>query len=362
MKHIGLYVHVPFCASRCPYCDFYTERAGESVRSDFISALKRDVLAWSEKDDFCADTVYFGGGTPSVLPGDALAEILRLIKDRFHVPDSAEITVECNPSSDLETFLPAVTAAGVNRISLGMQSAVDNERKLLGRKADRKRVEECIALARRCGEDNISLDIMLGVPEQTEESLEETLQFCIDTGVPHLSSYMLKLEEGTNFYKRRDKLELPSEDTTVGFYEKTAAVLKAAGYQHYEISNFAKPGYEGRHNLKYWRCGEYLGLGPAAHSYLDGKRFYTEPDLTAYLDKEMISDEGTGGDFEERLMLALRLSEGFSEELPSTVMEELKKPYMAKYTNYDGKTLRLTEEGFLVSNSVISQLLASLNN
>ncbi|HPZ01022.1 MAG TPA: radical SAM protein, partial [Clostridiales bacterium] len=178
MDPIGLYLHVPFCAGRCPYCDFFTLRADAEKRTAYVHALERDLISWS-KEEYAFDTVYFGGGTPSVLEGQQVAELLHVIRDHFPLAPQAEITVECNPSSDLEAFLPPIIAAGVNRISLGLQSAVERERRLLGRTADRKRVEEVLSLIRDLGVDNISLDVMLGVPEQTADSLWETLDFCL---------------------------------------------------------------------------------------------------------------------------------------------------------------------------------------
>ena len=357
MKDIGLYIHVPFCKSRCPYCDFYTMRADEETKAAYVEAVKRSLREWAAKEDFCASTVYFGGGTPSVLTGEQVAEILTVVKELYHVPAAAEITVECNPSSDLEHFIPVVASAGVNRVSLGMQSAVDAERRQLGRLSGTARVEECLDICRSAGIDNLSLDIMLGVPDQTMESLQSTLDFCVDTGVPHISSYMLKLEEGTNYWKRQDRLNLADEDTVSAFYLEVGRRLAEAGFSHYEISNYAKPGYESRHNTKYWQCKEYLGIGPAAHSFLDGKRFYYERDLSSFLNGTEPVFDCTGGDFSERLMLALRLSEGFSEELPERIRQKLTRPYLAPYVTYDGTTLKLTEQGFLVSNAIIGLLL-----
>lgn len=354
---VGLYIHVPFCASRCPYCDFYTQRTSDtSLMQHYASAVSRTLSGYS----LTADSVYFGGGTPSVLPPAVFSSLLSEAIHRFSVPDTAEITVECNPSSDLEQFLPAAVGAGVNRVSLGMQSAVTRERQKLGRRADRDRIRQCIALARYLGVDNISLDIMLGVPGQTMESLKETLDFCLDTGVPHLSAYMLKLEEGTVFYRRRNSLDLPDEDLVSDMYRLTSETLRGAGYSHYEISNFARPGFEGRHNLKYWRCEEYLGAGPGAHSYLNGSRFYYPRDLDAFLNGCPPTADGPGGSWEERFMLALRLKEGFTGKIPDGMKAYAAQPGMQKFMNWDGTTLRLTPEGFLVSNYLIAELLARM--
>lgn len=305
-----------------------------------------------------ADTVYFGGGTPSVLPPSVFADLLTLAIHHFSIPSTAEITVECNPSSDLEHFLPAAVAAGVNRVSLGMQSAVTRERQKLGRKAGQDRIRQCIALTRALGLDNITLDIMLGVPGQTMDSLRETLDFCLETGVPHISAYMLKLEEETSFYRRRQSLDLPNEDTVRGMYLMTSEVFQSAGFSHYEISNFAKPGYEGKHNLKYWHCEEYLGIGPGAHSYLNGKRFYYPRDLDSFLQGCDPVPDGPGGSFEERFMLALRLKEGYTGKIPDGMRRYAEQPGMDKYIALNGSTLRLTTEGFLLSNYLIAELLA----
>lgn len=355
MSAAGLYIHVPFCASRCPYCDFYSLRTADaSLMEGYVSAVSRTMHQYL----LTADTVYFGGGTPSVLPPELFSSLLKDAIQWFHVPSGAEITVECNPSSDMEHFLPAAAAAGVNRISIGMQSAVTKERQRLGRRADTARIRKCIAWARQEGIDNLSLDIMLGVPGQTLESLRQTLDFVLDTGVPHVSAYLLKLEPGTSFYRRRTSLDLPEEDETADMYRMTSEVLRSAGFSHYEISNFAKPGFEGQHNLKYWRCEEYLGLGPAAHSFLDGCRFYYPPDLDKFLQGARPVSDGTGGSWEERFMLALRLKEGFTGPLPKKMKDYAASPGMEKYMIVDGDNLRLTPEGFLVSNYLISELLA----
>jgi len=358
MNPIGLYLHVPFCASRCPYCDFYTMRAGDNEKEEYLKAVRQALDRFAPRR---VDSIYVGGGTPSVLPGKSLADLLDFIQNRYDVSDDSEITVECNPSSDLEHFLPEVTAAGVNRISMGMQSAVDAERRQLGRLADSRRVEEALTLCRRNGVDNVSLDLMLGVPGQTPDSLQRSLDFCIGHDVPHVSAYLLKIEEGTVFARRRDKLDLPDEDTVCDLYRQTGDVLGAAGLPQYEISNFARPGQESRHNLKYWRCEEYLGVGPSAHSYLDGQRFHYAPDLDAFLHGTEPVSDGPGGSTGEQLMLRLRLAEGVpTADLPPQVLDRAANPSLAPYLARDDATLRLTREGFLVSNAILAELLQDL--
>ncbi len=356
MDPIGLYLHVPFCATRCPYCDFFTRRPVGDALTVYAETMKTE-LRDTRDQQLCADSVYFGGGTPSVLPADLFTDLLGMVRDCFTVTPDAEITVECNPSSDLEHFLPAAAEAGVNRVSLGMQSAVDAERRKLGRTSDRKRVEEALRIARTCGIDNLTLDVMLGVPGQTLHSLQETLQFLIDSGVPHVSAYMLKLEEGTVFARRADSLDLPGEDLVGDMYLETIETLEAAGLKQYEISNFARPGFESRHNLKYWHCEEYLGFGPSAHSYFRGKRFYRAPDWDAFVAGDPVVPDGPGGSFEERLMLALRLTEGYRGDLPEELRQKASEPYLQPFVEVGDDFLRLTKEGFLVSNTVIAELL-----
>lgn len=360
---IGLYIHVPFCRSKCPYCDFYSAPPSEDIKEAYIAALLKRAAQYS---DMRFDTVYFGGGTPSLLGADNIERIL----SRFNIDSGAEITVECNPSDSCSPDgfdFKSAAAAGVNRISLGLQSAVDEERRKLGRRAGAEQVSAAIERARATGISNISLDLMLGIISQTEESLTKSLDFCINSGAAHISAYMLKIESGTYFHKIRDKLDLPDEDETCDLYLKTCDVLESAGFEQYEISNFATPGHESRHNLKYWHCEEYLGLGPAAHSYIDGKRFYFERDTAAFIDGAQPVDDGTGGDFEEYAMLALRLNEGLREDLTRRRFGfGIPKEMMSAAKNLEGYSLlkihengiSLTRKGFLVSNSVIAELLS----
>lgn len=360
MKNIGLYIHVPFCKSICPYCDFYKVLANGDKQNRYVGALKRELKKQSA-GLACrsVDTIYFGGGTPSVLSGDHFEEILGTIRESYKVTEHAEITVECNPSTNLETLVPVLSKLGVNRVSLGLQSAVDSERRSLGRLSSGERVRDCIEICRENGISNISLDLMIGIPGQTEESLKESIAFIKDSGVPHVSAYMLKIEEGTHFYKNIDKLDLPSESLTADMYDLICEEFERIGLMQYEISNFAVPNFESRHNLKYWRCEEYLGVGPGAHSYLNSERKYFESDLDAFIrGSEPVFDD-FGGSFNEQLMLALRLREGYTGELPKHIIDKAKSPILSNFIIIDesGKNIRLTREGFLVSNEIISKLI-----
>lgn len=360
MKNIGLYIHVPFCKSVCPYCDFYKVLANGDKQNEYVGALKRELKKQSA-GLACrsVDTIYFGGGTPSVLSGDHFEEILVTIRESYKVTEDAEITVECNPSTNLETLVPVLSKLGVNRVSLGLQSAVDSERRALGRLSSAERVKECVKLIRENGISNISLDLMIGIPGQTEESLKESIAFIKDSGVPHVSAYILKIEEGTYFYKNIDKLDLPSDSLTADMYNLICEEFEKIGILQYEISNFAVPNFESRHNLKYWRCQEYLGVGPGAHSYLNGERKYFESDIDAFIDGcEPVFDD-FGGSFNEQLMLALRLKEGYTGEIPEHILDKASSPILSKFLTVDesGRNIRLTREGFLVSNEIISKLI-----
>lgn len=339
----GLYIHIPFCKNKCPYCDFYSVKYCEAAGREYAEKLTEIIKQYQGS----FDTVYFGGGTPSVLNISDFEKILNACRNRFDIDPDAEITVECNPSADLSEKMLAYASLGVNRISLGMQSAVDGERFALGRAAGRKQVEQAVAAARAAGINNISLDLMLGVPKQTYKSLDESFDFILSQGVEHLSAYMLKIEHGTKFYEMRDRLLLPDEDEVAEMYLKTVDTMNANGLPQYEISNFAKPGFESRHNTKYWTLCDYLGLGKSAHSFWHGERFYCD-------DEWNIVSDGIGGDDEERIMLGLRLNRGIEKAL-------LKKdfsPYvnaglMADY----GDRVALTAKGMLVSNTIIASLI-----
>ncbi len=311
------------------------------------------------------DTVYFGGGTPSAFGGERIATILDFIGENYNLI-SPEITVECNPSSVDSDFFAVVSAAGVNRISMGMQSAVTAERRALGRLSDTEQVKSAITLAHSAGIGNISLDIMLGVPHQTKESLDESIDFLLSAGIDHISAYMLKIEEGTPFYKSRNSLALPDEDEVCDLYLHAARRFEAAGFRQYEISNFAQKGKESRHNLKYWHCEEYLGIGPSAHSYLHGKRFYYPRDFDAFLRGNDPIPDGEGGSREEHIMLALRLTEGlvfdkfkdrFATEISTDIIKKAERFAHMGLAICDEKHIALTKEGFLLSNTIISHLL-----
>lgn len=335
------------------YCDI--------LRQDIVESRKA-----LQPEYVCkANTLYIGGGTPSVLGEKRLKGLITAAKQGFLTAD-AEITVECNPYKLSADFFQGLAEVGVNRISLGLQSAVETERRALGRLSSRAETEAVVRSAQNAGIQNISLDVMLGIPNQTEKSLAETLSFCLSLGVPHISAYMLKLEKNTVFYNRRAQFSFPDDDQTADLYLQMCETLECGGLLQYEISNFSKRGAESRHNLKYWRCEEYLGLGPAAHSFLDGKRFYFPRDLEGFLNGNAPEHDGNGGDFQEYAMLALRLREGLRETAVQArfghkIPEDLRKkcaPLAAHgLLTADENGIRLTRGGFLVSNAVLAEIL-----
>ena len=360
----GIYIHIPFCKTKCPYCDFYSFKGDEKQKDSYLKAVLLCLEGYADKT-LKIDTVYFGGGTPSVFGGERIGRIISYIRENFDLQENTEITVECNPSSTDEDFVRQVKRAGVNRVSMGMQSAVDAERKMLGRPSDRKDIERAVNLFKNEGIDNISLDLMIGVPFQTMESLDESLDFMLSLSVKHISAYMLKIEEGTPFAEEKS-LSLPDEDTVADMYIHTSERLRERGYIHYEISNFALEGFRSRHNTKYWQCEEYIGVGPSAHSFYKGKRFYYSRSFDDFLSGKAPISDGEGGSEEEYIMLALRLGEGLDEKkftekygktLDKAIFDKAEKYIKAGLVRTEGDRIFLTSEGFLVSNSIISDLL-----
>lgn len=339
----GLYIHIPFCFSKCPYCDFYSTKYTPTAADAFAEKLGGQMQDYTGS----FDTVYFGGGTPSILEPRVLTGILQAVRDHFAIDPAAEITVECNPSKDLTGDMEQYAAAGINRVSIGMQSAVDRERFALGRRAGSGEVARTVAAAKAAGITNISLDVMLGTPKQTPDSLEETFAFIARMQVTHISAYLLKIEPGTPFDRLQAKLALPEEDTVCQMYLQTVERLGQLGFAQYEISNFARPGYESRHNLKYWLLEPYLGLGPSAHSLWNGRRFYFDRDW-------IWQDEGPGGDREEQILLGLRLNRGILEDW----LTRDPAPYIAGgFMRRANGRISLTPRGMLVSNTILAELL-----
>ncbi len=370
-KPLGIYVHIPFCVRKCNYCDFcsFPNISGE-VRARYIDRLCKEISSYKRETRLTADTVFFGGGTPSLLSTDELSAILSAIRDTFILSPDTELTLEVNPGTVSADKLLALKNAGVNRISFGLQSIHENELKKLGRIHSYSDFLTAYSDARAAGFDNISVDLMYGIPEQTEISFKETLLAVLALAPEHLSVYGLIIEEGTPFYDGRSELELPTEDAECDMYISACATLAEHGYLHYEISNYASgDGYVSRHNLKYWRDEEYLGFGAAAYSYFEGRRFGNSRSIDEYITSsapaecDILSVDDTAYEY---AMLALRTSYGFSlyeykERFGSDFMigrEALIKKYSdaGLLLTEDGR-IRFTERGFYVSNSLLCELL-----
>ncbi len=339
----GLYFHIPFCKNKCPYCDFFSVKYDENTAAEYVGRICREMKKYSGE----FDTIYFGGGTPSIMPAQFIGQIIDCARENFIILPDCEITVECNPSKDLKDDFVLYKGYGVNRISIGMQSAVDKERFALGRASGREQVENCVNYARDAGIDNISLDLMIGTPKQSLDSLDFTFDFIEKIKPCHISAYMLKIEEGTKFYEIKDRLVLPDEDETAQMYLKTVSRLEDMGLLQYEISNFANPGYESRHNTKYWTLAPYLGIGASAHSFWQGRRFYYDRNMN-------ITQDGTGGDDAEKIMLGLRLKKGINKNL---VKKDYSHFVKMGYITEQDENISLTPKGMLLSNTIICELI-----
>lgn len=360
-RRAGLYIHVPFCGGKCPYCDFYSLKGDEQLYDDYTAAVLRAIESCPY--DISADTIYFGGGTPTLLGERRLVKILSAARQRFG-ENQSEITLEANPRSVNAEMLTILRQGGFDRISFGVQSLDDSTLKTLGRRHDSFAAQDSILAAKAAGFEHISADLMLAVPGQSLNEISRSILLLSELPIDHISAYMLKLEPGTAFFECYTE---PDEDFYVDCYDTAVKNCREHGFYQYEISNFAKSeSAQSKHNLKYWRCEEYLGIGPAAHSFINGKRFYFERDLAAFIGCEnpwpLTVCDGEGGSDEERLMLGLRLCEGISLESLSPqfsqkVRQKLTPLLQNGFLTLSGNRIALTEKGFLVSNSVIASLL-----
>ena len=364
MNSIGVYIHIPFCRRKCPYCDFYSIGYSAEKADIYTEKVCSSIRYFGESIRRNADTLYFGGGTPSIIGADRLCKMVNEIKENFGFSNNPEITVEVNPEKENIDF-DKMRKNGINRISIGLQSANDSELKILGRLHNVKQAELCIDRAKSAGFQNISLDLMTSTPTQTKYSLEKSIEFCAKKDVQHISAYILKIEQGTPYYNIRETLDICDEDEQAEMYLFTVEKLREYGYHQYEISNFCKSGYESKHNLKYWHDEEYIGIGTSAHSFVNGKRFYFPRSFEDFYNLKTVSD-GEGGSPEEFIMLALRLSEGltekryknrFGESIPEVYKNNAAKFSKLGFLEINSDGIRLMPKGFLVSNYIISEIL-----
>ncbi len=371
-----LYLHMPFCVRKCSYCDFLSFPSGAKTQRMYAKRLMEDIGVMGKRyGEIPVETIFIGGGTPSVPDSGLIVEIMEHVRHAFHVADGAEISMEANPGTVTREKLTDYRKAGINRLSFGLQSANDRELKLLGRIHTWAEFLESFTLARECGFANLNIDLMSALPGQTCESWKETLSRVTDLDPEHISAYSLIIEEGTPFGERYGSEEgrklLPDEDSEREMYHETKQFLKDCGYERYEISNYAKPGRECRHNIGYWTGVPYLGLGLGASSYLDGCRFTVNPDMKQYLEEKpgMFTDieKLTKKDMEEEFFyVGLRMTAGVSlseferrfgisaKEVYPGLMETFVKEKAARF---EGDRFVLTDYGLDVSNYIMAQFL-----
>ena len=381
----GVYLHVPFCATRCGYCDFNTYTAGElgsgASTGSYLDAIARElelgaeslVAAHAESGEGAgvrpAETVFIGGGTPSLLGADGLARLLDGVRDTFGLAPGAEVTTESNPESTSPEFFAGIREAGFTRVSLGMQSVAPHVLATLDRVHTPGRPVEAAREARAAGFDHVNLDLIYGTPGESMFDLDASLEAALSAGVDHVSAYSLIVEEGTAMARkvRRGELPMPDDDDLADRYERIDAALRGAGYDWYEVSNWAKPGGECLHNMIYWRDGDWWGAGPGAHSHIGGRRFHNVKHPARYAsivsggelpirDTELLSDDDR---HIERVMLRLRLSEGMpqSDLRPEEIERARAQEAAGMLTLADGR-VRLTDAGRLLADAIIVDILS----
>ena len=378
MQPLELYIHIPFCVKKCAYCDFLSGPAGEKEKEEYVKMLVDEIRNCPDTvQNYRVISIFFGGGTPSLLTGEQIGRLMDTVREIFTLDEDAEITMEMNPGTVTEEKLRKYRQAGVNRLSIGLQSVNDEELRLLGRIHTYEEFREAYHLARANGFSNINVDLISAIPGQTVESWRRTLEQVMALSPEHISAYSLILEEGTTFYKKyvedeaKEGPKLPDEDAEREMYHRTREFLKDRGYERYEISNYARPGMECRHNLGYWMGVSYLGLGLGASSYVNGCRFCNERDLGIYLGekpgKRLDQEILTKKDMEEEFFyVGLRLVQGVSlkefeerfgervQDVYPGLMERLEKEGAAVLS--DGR-FRLTDYGMDVSNYVMVEFL-----
>ncbi len=373
---LGIYIHVPFCRSKCQYCDFYSlSTKDDKLMDGYLNAICAHIReAGALAPAYKVDTIYFGGGTPSFFGADGMATILTTVRRCFDVDNNAEITFEANPDSVSDKLLRRLRAEGFNRVSLGIQNDNDEVLRKLGRPHTYGNAVAAYHRIRKAGFRNVSVDLMYGLPGQTLRAWQDTLEHVLTLNPEHISCYGLKVEAGTPLYEYKDYAKLPDDDTQADMYLAGIEILKSHGFRQYEISNFARKGLYSKHNMKYWTGGEYLGFGPSASSDFAGKRFTLCRSVQEYIsgikNKGQIIDEVQEIPLRERageyLMLRLRTFTGINAEdyernflLPFAPLEDIleKNRTFGYAVRTDDNRWHLTPKGFLVSNTIISDLL-----
>jgi oxygen-independent coproporphyrinogen III oxidase len=365
-SRLGLYVHIPFCPQRCPYCAFTVVTGHEDMVADYVDAVCREIETWTSMCQRRFDTVFFGGGTPSRLEPAQLARILDTADSVVGLQADAEVTVEANPTTADATHFAELRQAGCNRLSLGAQSFQDDSLRRLGRMHNAAEAEGAYHVARSAGFASVSFDLIFSVPGADANDWRETLARAVDLAPDHLSAYALSVEPGTPFERRRQEGDLPvvDEETDAAAYEQLVQTLVGSGYEHYEISNFARPGHRSRHNWDCWTGGEYIGVGLSAHSFLAGRRFWNGTNLEDYIARVSRGDNPCVGEEHlpdaaargEAVWLALRTCQGVElgfDERERLVSSELWIDLQTSgHVQLDGDRLWLTESGLAVADAL----------
>jgi oxygen-independent coproporphyrinogen-3 oxidase len=371
----GIYIHIPFCKKRCTYCDFYTEVAPQLIPKLIDTIVKELTIRRNYLKNATIQTIYFGGGTPSILNHDQFSRIFEVIYNLYKVTEDAEITFEANPDDLTIDFLSSLQSLPFNRISIGIQSFDDSDLKRINRRHTSKQAIEAIQNAKNSGFKNISIDLIYGLPFQTLEAWEKQLETAFSLEVQHISSYGLTYEEGTELWKQRENgtIKAIEDEILIKMYKLLIEKTKKNDFDAYEISNFAKPSFQSRHNTSYWKQESYLGIGPSAHSYILTSRQWNIASITRYIDaiekntmffeQEKLTINEQYNDF---VMVSLRTSEGlnihkleetFGSEFSSYCLQNLKKYINNKKVDINDGKLRLTPEGILISNLILIDIM-----
>ena len=378
MEELGIYIHIPFCKQKCFYCDFCSFANKNEMQGKYVETVINEIKNITHKEKYTVTTIYFGGGTPSILNPNYIKNILQEIKSSFEILDDAEITIEINPGTVNEEKLKRYKEYGINRLSIGLQSANDKILKNIGRIHDYKQFEETFFFARKCGFKNINVDLMIGLPTQAIEDVKQTLEKIIQKNPEHISVYSLIIEEGTIIEKliNENKLQLPDEETERIMYWTVVNKLKENGYNQYEISNFSKKTYESKHNTNCWKQKQYIGLGTSAHSYLNKKRYSNTNNIEEYIKNiqennisknitihEEQTEEST---MNEYMLLGLRMIQGinineFKQKFKidptikyKEILEKLQKENLIQITK---TSIKLTKQGIDFGNIVWEEFI-----
>lgn len=374
MKKLSIYIHIPFCVQKCRYCDFLSAPADESVKENYVEALKREINQESARySEYEVVTIFFGGGTPSILPSDKIGEVLAVIRNSFFLSDNTEISLEINPGTADYEKLAGLKKAGVNRLSIGLQSTNNEELRMIGRIHTYEDFLKTYMDARKVGFENINIDLMSALPGQNQNTWRTTLERVMELEPEHISAYSLIIEEGTFLYEHLDSFpDIPSDEEDRLMYQDTKRLLAQNGYQRYEISNYAKEGYECKHNSVYWTRDCYVGFGLGASSMVENVRWKNTDELIKYMSsgfdfsKEEIEELTIEDCMSEYMFLGLRMMKGisvegfermFNRKITDIYGEIIKKWSEKGYLIFEGDNIRLSDEGIDISNQIFADFI-----